>query len=163
MHNKTKPLNEIVRAARLWPIWLRFGLQDIQMRYRRSAVGIGYIFLNLAVMVAALALIFSVILGQNLKTFLPFLTAGLIMWGYITASVVEGGSAFLSAEGYIKQMSLPLYVYVFRSFVRITATTLLTLPYGMFRGLFTQEVSWECGTILGFYEFGRIRNRAMKV
>jgi len=132
MRHNTKPLNEVIRAARLWSIWLRFGLQDIQMRYRRSAVGIGYIFLNLAVMVAALALIFSVILGQNLKTFLPFLTAGFIIWGYITASVVEGGGAFLSAEGYIKQMSLPLYVYVFRSFVRITATTLLTLPVYLF-------------------------------
>jgi len=128
MAENTYPLKEIVQAARLWPIWLRIGFQDIQMRYQRSALGVGYIFANLAVMILALGAIYSSIMGQDLKTFLPFLTIGLIIWNYLNASIVEGANAFVLSEGYIKQIGLPLYVYVFRSFVRITATTILTLP-----------------------------------
>jgi ABC-type polysaccharide/polyol phosphate export permease len=119
---------DIIHAAKLWPIWLRIGLQDIRMRYRRSALGVGWIFLNLAVMILAVGIIYSNLLGQDLKKFLPFLTIGLVTWGYLTSSIVEGGNAFVVSEGYIKQIGLPTYVYVFRFFVSITISMLITLP-----------------------------------
>jgi ABC-type polysaccharide/polyol phosphate export permease len=143
MYENAKPLKEVVQAAILWPIWLRIGLLDIQMRYRRSALGVGYVFINLAVMVFALGAIYSHILGQDLRIFLPFLTIGLVSWGYLTSSIVEGGSTFIISEGYIKQIGLPLYVYVFRSFVRITATTLLTLPaYFIVAIVYSVDLRW---------------------
>ena len=123
-----KLFGDIIHAARLWPIWLRIGLQDIRMRYRRSAVGVGWIFVNLAIMVIAVGVVYSKLLGQNLKEFLPFLTVGLISWGYLTSSIIEGGNAFIVSEGYIKQIGLPIYVYVFRFFVSITTTMLISLP-----------------------------------
>lgn len=119
---------EVIQAARLWPIWMRIGLQDIRIRYRRSALGIGWIFLNLLIMLLSVGLIYSHLLGQDLKKFLPFLTIGLVTWGYITASIIEGGNAFLASEGYIRQIGLPLYIYIFRFFVSITATMLISLP-----------------------------------
>jgi ABC-type polysaccharide/polyol phosphate export permease len=123
-----KVFEEVIRAARLWPIWLRIGLQDIRMRYRRSAVGVGWIFINLAIMIIAVGLIYGNLLGQELREFLPFLTVGLISWGYLTSSIVEGGNAFIASEGYIKQIGLPIYIYVFRFFVSITITMLISLP-----------------------------------
>jgi ABC-type polysaccharide/polyol phosphate export permease len=98
------------------------------MRYRRSALGVGWIFLNLAIMILAVGIIYSNLLGQDLKTFLPFLTIGLVAWGYLTSSIVEGGNAFIVSEGYIKQIGLPTYVYVFRFFVSISITMLISLP-----------------------------------
>lgn len=121
-------LREIVQAAHLWPIWLRIGLQDIRMRYRRSAVGAGWIFINLAIMIIAVGIVYSHLLGQELKEFLPFLTVGFILWGYLTSSIVEGGNAFVASEGYIKQIGLPIYIYVFRFFISITITMLISLP-----------------------------------
>ncbi len=126
--NNRKVIAEVVQAARMWPIWLRIGLQDIRMRYRRSAVGVGWIFINLAIMIIAVGVVYGNLLGQNLKDFLPFLTVGLISWGYLTSSIVEGGNAFVASEGYIKQIGLPIYIYVFRFFVSITITMLISLP-----------------------------------
>lgn len=124
----TRLFSEVIHAALLWPIWLRIGLQDIRMRYRRSALGVGWIFLNLAIMLLAVGIIYSNLLGQDLKKFLPFLTIGLVAWGYLTSSIVEGGNAFVVSEGYIKQIGLPIYIYVFRFFVSITITMLISLP-----------------------------------
>jgi ABC-type polysaccharide/polyol phosphate export permease len=127
-HQDLKFFPEFLRAVSLWRIWLRIGLQDMRMRYRRSALGISWIFLNLAIMIFAIGLVYSHLLGQDLKTFLPFLTVGLLAWGYITSSIVEGGNAFIVSEGYIKQIGLPLFVYVFRFFVSITMTMLISIP-----------------------------------
>jgi ABC-type polysaccharide/polyol phosphate export permease len=118
---------ELLRSAALWRIWLRLGVQDVRLRFRRSAIGAGWIFLNLAITILAIGFIYSSLFGQDLGTFIPRLTIGLITWSYLTSSIVEGGTAFVGSEGYIKQISLPLYVYVFRRFTSIGLTTLISL------------------------------------
>src|SRR4030067_1928177 len=147
-----KVFEEVIQAARLWPIWLRIGLQDIRMRYRRSAVGVGWIFINLAIMIIAVGIVYGNLLGQELKEFLPFLTIGLISWGYITSSIVEGGNAFVISEGYIKQIGLPIYIYIFRFLVSITITMLISLPAYLVIA-FIYSVQFGLGTLwalLGF-------------
>jgi hypothetical protein len=48
------------------------------------------------------------------------------LWNYLTNSIVEGGNAFVNCEGYIKQISLPIYIYVFRAFVSVALTAGIT-------------------------------------
>jgi len=118
---------DVTYAISLWPIWLRLGIQDVRLRFRRSTLGVGWIFLNLAVMIVAIGLIYGRLLGQELNKFLPFLTVGIVTWGYLTSSIVEGGSAFIASEGYIKQIGLPLFVYVLRSFISVSLVMLLSM------------------------------------
>jgi len=122
-----RTVRDLVASARMWHIWTRLGLQDVRLKFRRSAIGPGWVFVNLAVLVLAIGFIYANLLGQSPRDFIPYLTAGLILWGYLTSSIVEGGNAFINAEGYIKQISLPIYVYVFRSFVTIGLNTLISL------------------------------------
>lgn len=136
-------LTEVLQAARLWPVWLRLGLRDIRTRFRRSTAGIGWIFINLAVSLSAIGVVYGVLLGQHLERFLPFLTIGLVMWGYLTSSVLEGGNAFIASEGYIKQIGLPVYIYILRSFVSISLRMLLgLLVYPFVAYLYKVECYW---------------------
>ena len=134
--------SDIVRALRLWPVWLRLGIQDVRLRFRRSLLGVAWIFLNLTITILTIGFIYSSLLGQDLEKFLPFLTIGLVVWGYLTAAVVEGGMAFITAEGYIRQIGVPIYVYIFRSFVSVSLFMLLNLvtyfPVAYFSGVTLQ-------------------------
>jgi lipopolysaccharide transport system permease protein len=121
-----KALLDLFRSAQLWRIWLRLGFQDVRNRFRRSTIGFGWIFVHLSVTILAVGFIYGNLLGQDMGFFIPYLTAGLIIWGYLTSSIIEGGSAFVNAEGYIKQISLPLYVYIFRSHFAITLAALIS-------------------------------------
>jgi ABC-type polysaccharide/polyol phosphate export permease len=118
---------DVIRSAMLWQIWMRLGLQDVKLKFRRSAIGPAWVFVNLAVMVLSIGFIYAHLLGQPSREFIPYLTIGMILWSYLTNSIVDGGNAFINAEGYIKQISLPIYVYVFRAFVSITVTMLITM------------------------------------
>jgi len=122
-----RTVRDVVRSAGLWHIWIRLGLQDVRLKFRRSAVGVGWIFVNLAVLVSAIGFIYANLLGQDTREFIPYLTIGMILWGYFTSSIVDGGNAFVHSEGYIKQISLPIYVYIFRYFVSIGVTTLIAM------------------------------------
>jgi ABC-type polysaccharide/polyol phosphate export permease len=119
--------SDVVRAAGLWRIWARLGMQDVRLKFRRSALGVSWIFVNLTVMVLAIGFIYANLLGQPAREFIPYLTIGLILWNYLTSSIVEGGNAFINSEGYIKQISLPIYLYIFRAFVSIGLTALVAL------------------------------------
>jgi ABC-type polysaccharide/polyol phosphate export permease len=120
-------LKDLWRSAALWSIWLRLGIQDVKLRFRRSAIGPAWIFLQLAVVIFAIGIIYGRLLGQDLRTFIPYLTIGLVVWGYLTGSIVEGGISFINSEGYIKQISLPIYVYVFRFFTSVSLNFLISL------------------------------------
>lgn len=127
MSTAASTLREVTRSAALWHIWTRLGLQDVRLKFRRSTIGAAWIFVNLAVMVLSIGFIYANLLGQDAREFIPYLTIGMILWGYLTNSIVDGGNAFIHAEGYIKQISLPIYVYIFRSFVSISLTTMITM------------------------------------
>ena len=120
-------MRDVAQSAALWHIWTRLGMQDVRLKFRRSSIGAAWIFVNLAVMVLSIGFIYANLLGQDPREFIPYLTIGMILWGYLTSSIVDGGNAFIHSEGYIRQISLPIYVYIFRSFVSISLTMLITM------------------------------------
>jgi len=122
-----RTIRDVVKSLGLWHIWIRLGLQDVRLKFRRSAVGVAWIFVNLAVLVSSIGFIYANLLGQDTREFIPYLTIGMILWSYLTSSIVEGGNAFVHSEGYIRQISLPIYVYVLRYFVSISATALISM------------------------------------
>jgi ABC-type polysaccharide/polyol phosphate export permease len=134
---------DLAQVLKLWPIWSRLGLQEFRLRFHRSALGTTWIFLQLSVMILAIGVIYSQLFGQDMHSFLPYLTVGLIAWAYLTGAICEGGSVFPSSEGYIKQIGLPVDVYVLRFFVRLTLTLLVSLPaYVVVALVYGIELGW---------------------
>lgn len=109
-----------------------FGWQDIRQRYRRSVLGPFWITVSMAVMIAALGIVFGAVLKSPMESYLPFLTIGLIMWTFMSTVVTEGCTAFTSVEGMIRQMPIPFFVYVLRMYWRntiILGHNLLIYPF----------------------------------
>ncbi|MGH7331330.1 MAG: ABC transporter permease [Candidatus Rokuibacteriota bacterium] len=149
-------MRDLVAALRLRRIWWRLGVQDLRLRFRRAALGIGWIFIQLAATLVALGAVYGTLLGQEMRTFLPFLAVGLVLWGFITASVVEGSQAFVASEGYIKQIGLPVQVYVFRFFVSIAVAATMSLSsYVVVVALYAVPIGWGVlWSIPGLFLFG---------
>ena len=54
---------------------------DIRQRYRRSSLGPFWITISTGVMIACIGIIFGSLFKSPMSDFLPFLAAGLIIWG----------------------------------------------------------------------------------
>ena len=57
------------------------------------------------VMIATIGIVFGQIFDSPMKEYLPFLTAGMILWTFISTVLTEGCIGFISAEGIIKQFN----------------------------------------------------------
>lgn len=105
---------DVVQGLLRWPLWASMGWNDIRQRYRRSLLGPFWLTASMAIMVISLGIIYSRIFKTEINDFLPFLCVGLLIWGFLSSVLSEAGTLFTGSESYIKQVRLPLTIYVFR-------------------------------------------------
>lgn len=96
------------------PLFWSMAWQDTKQRYRRSFLGPFWITVSTGIMVGAMGPLYGALFGQDVSNYLQHLAISLIIWTFISSSINEAGAAFVGAEGYIKQVALPLSVYIFR-------------------------------------------------
>ncbi|WP_367133572.1 ABC transporter permease [Saccharothrix sp. HUAS TT1] len=95
-------------------LWGHLGWQDIKQRYRRSVIGPLWITISMGTTALALGLLYSQLFNQEIATFLPYVTAGFVIWNFILGVVTEGTQVFISNEGLIKHLPSPITVHVLR-------------------------------------------------
>lgn len=105
---------DLTRGARQHELWLQLGWQDIKQRYRRSTLGPLWITIATGVMALALGLLYSMLFQLPLRDFLPHVTVGLIIWGFLSGCIKDGAEVFIENEGLIKQLPSALSVHVYR-------------------------------------------------
>jgi ABC-type polysaccharide/polyol phosphate export permease len=102
----------------MYPLWWALAWQDIRQRYRRSVLGPFWITLSTGVMVSAMGPLYGALLGQDIGSYTQHLAVSLILWMFISGSINEAGAVFIGSEGYIKQVALPLSIYIYRMVAR---------------------------------------------
>lgn len=95
-------------------LWLHLGWVDIQQRYRGSVLGPFWITLSMVVFIGALSIVYTRLFHQDIKTFLPFLTAGMLAWTFISTVLIESADVFVSSKAFIDNIKLPYLIYLFR-------------------------------------------------
>jgi ABC-type polysaccharide/polyol phosphate export permease len=97
-----------------WPLWFTIAWMDVRQRYRRSLIGPFWITLSVGIFVTGLGVVYGALFRQDLKTYLPYLAVGVVVWTLVSSLIAEGCNTFISAEGAIKQLPVPISVHVFR-------------------------------------------------
>ncbi len=105
-------------AAEVWGcrhFWLSLVKMDLQVRYRRSVLCIGWSLLHPIATTLVLCAVFHKIFHMPIQDFVPFLMAGLAWWAYITGVISRGCQCFVEAESYIRQHPVPMAIYPLRT------------------------------------------------
>lgn len=95
-------------------IWPMLGWQEIRQRYRRSIIGPFWLTLSTAIMVLAMGPLYGKLFNQELSVYFLHLTLGLVAWQLIAQTINDSCMTFIAAESFIKQVRLPLSIYVLR-------------------------------------------------
>ena len=116
----TRAVEDLRDGLRDRELWSHLAWQDIKQRYRRSLLGPLWITLSMGVTAIGLGLLYSQLFGAQIGTFLPYLTVGFIVWGFIIGCMTEGADTFIQNEGLIKHLPAPISVYALRTVYRLT-------------------------------------------
>lgn len=105
---------DLVEGLKRWRLWQAIAWIEIRQRYRRAIIGPFWITISIGILILGLGLIFGNLFKMPLKDYLPFLSVGLILWNLISTLMIEGCQVFISSEGTIKQLPVPISVHVYR-------------------------------------------------
>lgn len=123
---------ELLAGLRGWHVWVVLGWDDIRQRYRRSVIGPFWITLSMGAFILLLGLVYSQLFHVEIRTYMPYLAVGYIVWGFISLTTTESCMAFHEASGIIKQIKLPFVSYVlrvvWRNFIVFLHTIVIIVP-----------------------------------
>ncbi|MCX7884032.1 MAG: ABC transporter permease [Caloramator sp.] len=88
--------------------------QDLKNKYRNSILGFAWTFLTPLGLVLIIGSVYSIVFGQPMKEFIPFLFSGLIPWIYLSSCAEGGTTSLIIAQGYIKQTQTPIEIFPIR-------------------------------------------------
>ena len=101
-----------------WRVWATMAGNDIAQRYRRSVIGPFWITISTAIFVGALGWLYAGLMHQSIHDYLPFVAVGYVVWGLLSAFLLEAGQCFVAADGYLKQVNLSKIGIVLRMLLR---------------------------------------------
>ncbi len=112
-------------------LWRSFAWEEIQNRYRRSALGIAWVGLSYAFFVVVIVIIFrGMARGGTSEYFLIHVAMGFAAFSFITSNLSDGAEVFRSAGTWIKSTTLPYSIYIYKSISRSVFTFFVQLLVG---------------------------------
>jgi ABC-type polysaccharide/polyol phosphate export permease len=88
---------------------------DTKARYKTSVIGPFWPTLSNVLGVLCLGLVWGHLLKQDMDTFIPQLTVGLIVWQLIAGVLTDGPSTFTRHGGMIRNVAMPSWFFAVRA------------------------------------------------
>lgn len=116
--SRSRALYELADIAGRNYVWRALAFYDIRSRYRFSVLGTGWIVISTAVTAVSVGLIYGQFFGMNVTQYLPYFTAGLIVWTFIASALNEASTTLIAAGSLIKSTRVPISLHVMRMLQR---------------------------------------------
>jgi lipopolysaccharide transport system permease protein len=113
-----RAIDDVVGGMALWRLAWALGWLDIRLRYRGSMLGPFWLTISTGVMVGALGVLYSTLFKINVRDYLPFLALSQVLWGFLATVVSEACTTFTEAEGVIRSVRMPFFVFSMRGLIR---------------------------------------------
>jgi lipopolysaccharide transport system permease protein len=113
---------DVLGGIRLWRLAWALGWLDIRLRYRGSVLGPFWLTISTGVMIGALGVLYSTLFKLDVREYLPFLALSQVLWGFLAGLVSESCTVFTDAEGVIRSVRMPFFVFSLRALIRNVIT-----------------------------------------
>ncbi len=111
-------MKDLVDGFKRRDVWSTFAFMDIRLKYRRTYLGPLWITFSTGIMVAAFAYVFGSIFNVELNSYLPYVSTGIVLWSFISTTLIDSCSVFTGAVSYIRNLSMPLSTHLYQLILR---------------------------------------------
>jgi ABC-type polysaccharide/polyol phosphate export permease len=105
--------HDLVSGLTQWEVWSRLGWQEVKRRYRRTVLGPFWATLSIGMFIGGIVFIWAPLFKTDVSSYLPFLSAGLVTWAFVTAIITEGCIVYTAGSGVITQLNFPYSILNF--------------------------------------------------
>jgi len=132
-----------LRGSMRFPeFWAYSSWLDIVTKYRRTRLGILWIFVPVAVFVGAIGSIYSRIMGRDAGFYIPYLAVGYVVWRFMVQCTNESSSILRSHKPFIMDGRMRLTDFVLRSICKAFFYFACTTVVIVAALLWSDEMRW---------------------
>ena len=131
--------DRFVYFQRIWELryfWFSLVRNDLNNRYKRSFLGIGWSLLKPLSMTAVYCVVFAKLLNVPVAEYAPFVLLGMTTWQFFTECLLQGAFSFSLGSAYIRQQQVPLAIFPLRTAIGSGFHSLVALAVGLAVTLF---------------------------
>ncbi len=77
-----------------------------------------WITLSMGAMIGGMSLLYSQLFHIDPLIYVPYLSVGIVLWGYIGGTIQEACQMYAQASSIIRQSNLPMFVFIWRTIYR---------------------------------------------
>ena len=111
-------ISEIFSEIKNYKMWGSFAIYDIKLRYTRSKLGFYWSFLNTAIWILALFVVFKNIFGQDDFSFLLYMTVGIIFFNFLETSLTDTTNILIANRILLLSINLSIMFFFLRNFYK---------------------------------------------
>ncbi len=115
---------------RIWAFryfWYSLVRHDLNNRYKRSFIGIGWSLLKPISMTVIFCLVFGKLFDVKLDEYAPYVLIGMTVWQFLTEALLQGSQCMALASPYIRQQKVPLAIFPLRTVMGSGFHTLIAI------------------------------------
>jgi ABC-type polysaccharide/polyol phosphate export permease len=106
-------LDELLGGIRHWRVSHLLGVRDLRHRYARSKLGQIWLTLSTAIMIGALAAVWSLLWKQPIQELMPFIGVSIIMWTYLSQVFIDCTSIFIQHSNLYRNQEMNFSVSIY--------------------------------------------------
>ncbi|MGN6366225.1 ABC transporter permease [Asticcacaulis taihuensis] len=110
-----KAIKDFKNGWSLYYVWVYQAYHDITAKYKRTVLGTFWIAGTMVITSVSLALIFGALFHQKLQVALPYVMAGILVFGMASYVFYDGAEMFMNSGGIIKNHAYPFTFYAFHT------------------------------------------------
>src|ERR1044071_634622 len=103
---------ELWDGLRHWRIWHLLGIRELRHRYTRSRLGQVWLMASTAVEIGVMSVVWSLLWGQSMRSFTPYIGIGLIIWKFLAQILIESTSVFTTHVGLYRNQRMSYAVSI---------------------------------------------------
>jgi lipopolysaccharide transport system permease protein len=112
---RAQPFGYLGRIWQLRYFWFSLVKNDLNQRYSRSFLGIGWSMVRPLAMTAVFCVVFAKLFRISFWEYAPFVLLGLTLWQFLVETILGGCDCFSRAAPYIRQQRIPLAIFPLRT------------------------------------------------
>lgn len=92
--------------------WQALSRRKLDSLNRRTQFGLYWVALSTFIFIMALSLVYSAIFSVPLSQYIPYISIGYAVWGFISNTIASAPGVFVTNATYITQRPFPLSLYI---------------------------------------------------
>lgn len=114
MSSVSKAAADILLGLKRYRVWHVIGMEDLRLRYRRTAFGVLWLTATFSLFILAKSFVFSGLMPVPFKEYTLYMSVAFLVWGFISSIFIDGCMIWVNSEAWLRGVNVPKSIFVYQ-------------------------------------------------